>query len=53
MTSLFHRIYSRDAAAAALLVSLIALLAAGVHNVAEGFADAGRGLSPPPLGRWS
>lgn len=46
MTSLFHRIYSRDAAAAALLVSLIALLAAGVHNVAEGFADVQAGASP-------
>ena len=46
MNSLYHRIYSRDFAAATLLVSLVALLASGLHNVANGFADVQTGTSP-------
>ena len=46
MNSLYHRIYSRDFAAATLLVSLVTLLASGLHNVAHGFADVQTGTSP-------
>ena len=46
MFGLYHRVYSRDAAAATLLVSLIALLGAGLHNVADGFADVQASSSP-------
>lgn len=45
MNRVYHRVYSRDAAAAALLLSLILLLAAGLHNVAHGFADVKLGSS--------
>lgn len=46
MNRVYHRVYSRDAAAAALITSLILLLAAGLHNVAHGFADVKLGSSP-------
>ncbi|MCC7018579.1 MAG: helix-turn-helix domain-containing protein [Ardenticatenales bacterium] len=50
MNSLYHRIYSRDFAAGTLLVSLVALLAAGLHNVAQGFADVQ--IDTSPLLHW-
>lgn len=46
MFKFYQRIYSRDAAAAALMLSLITLLGAGLHNVANGFADVKLGSSP-------
>lgn len=46
MNRIYNRVYSRDAAAAALIFSLILLLAAGLHNVAHGFADVKLGSSP-------
>lgn len=46
MNRVYHRVYSRDAAAAALITSLLLLLAAGLHNVAHGFADVKLGSSP-------
>ncbi len=46
MPSLFHHVYSRDVACATLLLSLVALLSAGLHNVANGFADVQSSASP-------
>ena len=46
MKRFYDLVYSRDAAAAALLLSLVALLGAGLHNVADGFADVKLGSSP-------
>ena len=50
MSSIFNRIYSRDFAASMLLISLVTLLGAGLHNVADGFADVK--LSGSPIIHW-
>jgi len=46
MQAIYRAVYSRGFAAAALVVSLVALLLAGLHNVAGGFADVKLGSSP-------
>jgi len=46
MQAIYRAVYSRGFAAAALVVSLVALLLAGLHNVAKGFADVKLGASP-------
>jgi hypothetical protein len=51
MTRVFNWLYSRDVAAAALFISLTTLLAAGLHNVANGFADVK--MSSSPIIHWA
>lgn len=46
MQAIYRVVYSRGFAAAVLFVSLVALLLAGLHNVAGGFADVKMGSSP-------
>ena len=51
MNRIFNWLYSRDVAAGALFVSLMTLLAAGLHNVANGFADVK--MSSSPIIHWA
>lgn len=51
MHRLYHWIYSPNFASAALFVSLLTLLAAGLHNVADGFADVK--MSTSPIVHWA
>ena len=51
MNRIFNWLYSRDVAAGALFISLMTLLAAGLHNVANGFADVK--MSSSPIIHWA
>lgn len=51
MSRLYQRIYSPHFASATLFISLVTLLAAGLHNVADGFADVK--MSNSPLIHWT
>lgn len=51
MRQIYDRLYSPNFAAAALLISLLTLLAASLHNVADGFADVK--MSTSSLVHWA